>query len=133
MSQNIEKGTQLLIFKSSLSDKKNSRYLYYLNFIKGTVINTSYEDNKYDNESYKIYTVLGSDGKKYKGEYGDYSDLPNEYFFLTLDDYTEKLKSIMQRKIEETNQIKSDLNMLFEAYQKTCAINNFKVYTSLKK
>ena len=126
MFQDIEKGMTLLIFKNPSSHKKYSRDMYYTNFIIGKVIDIKFDCNKYNDETYKIYTVLGSDGKEYKGEYGDYSDFPDKYFFLTLDDYKESLKNIMQSKIDEARKIMSELNKFADVYEKLSEISNEK-------
>ena len=97
----IPNGTNVLIFSEKNYDIDKT------NFIKGIIINSKEVNNFYHQGSTwneQLYTVLGEDGEKYEGTYGN--AYVGEFFIKTIDDYIKNIG----KSIEENNKLISCLN-----------------------
>lgn len=103
-------GTEVLIFKYV---RENS-YQDENNFITGIIISSKQSDDlSYHGSSWyeQIYEVLGEDGKKYYGCYGD--GLIGSSFFRTREDHIKRIKNKIKRN-EETILNLQDENVKYQ-------------------
>lgn len=106
----IPNGTEVLIFS------EKDYYIDKTKFIKGIIINSKeINDFYYQGSTWneQLYTVLGEDGKKYEGTYGN--AYVGEFFIKTIDDYIKNVGI----SIEENNKQISNLHKKNEILYQT--------------
>lgn len=106
----LPNGTEVLIFSEKDFD------IDKINFIKGIIINSRETNDFYYQGSTwneQLYTVLGEDGKKYEGTYGN--AYVGEFFIKTIDDYIKNVGISM----EKNNKLISNLHKKNEILYQT--------------
>ena len=106
----IPNGTEVLIFS------EKDYYIDKTKFIKGIIINSKeINDFYYQGSTWneQLYTVLGEDGKKYEGTYGN--AYVGEFFIKTIADYIKNVGI----SIEENNKQISNLHKKNEILYQT--------------
>jgi len=111
MEKIIPNNTEVLIFNNKKNHNKN---LNEINYIKGKIISSKLSHDLSHHGSpwqVQIYTILGEDGKEYKGTYG--SAIIGDNFIRTIEDHIKHIKSTINDNKKQINDLQNEINLLW--------------------